>query len=205
VTYLAIAGSIRWRRRWPGTRPELADFIAECRRNVKVAEADMATMEKGLDTGLKATHPLTGREVPVWVANFVLMDYGTGAVMSVPGHDQRDWEFARAYGLPIEQVIARGPGRHKACDLARAFTEKGRAGQFRRVRWPGFSSRPSMRSLRAWWRKATAHAQLPPARLGRVAPALLGRADPDALPAPTAARSRCRGSPAGAAAGPTSR
>ena len=67
----------------------------------------MATMaKKGMDSGLYAVHPLSGRRVPVWIANFVLMEYGTGAVMSVPGHDQRDWEFARAYGLPIEQVIA---------------------------------------------------------------------------------------------------
>ena len=126
VTYLAIAGEHPLAKALAGTRPELADFIAECRRS-SVAEADMATMaKKGLDTGLKVRHPLNGREVPVWVANFVLMDYGTGAVMSVPGHDQRDWEFARAYGLPIEQVIVPiDPGT--ACDLEReAFVDPGR-------------------------------------------------------------------------------
>jgi len=126
VTYLAIAGEHPLAKALARTRPELADFIAECRRS-SVAEADMATMaKKGLDTGLKVRHPLSGREVPVWVANFVLMDYGTGAVMSVPGHDQRDWEFARAYGLPIEQVIVPiDPGT--ACDLEReAFVDPGR-------------------------------------------------------------------------------
>jgi len=126
VTYLAIAGEHPLAKALAEGRPALADFIAECRRS-SVAEADMATMaKKGLDTGLKAIHPLSGREVPIWVANFVLMEYGTGAVMSVPGHDQRDWEFARAYGLPVEQVIEPlDPAT--PCDLATAaFTEKGR-------------------------------------------------------------------------------
>jgi leucyl-tRNA synthetase len=104
--------------------PELAAFI-ESQGNIKMAEADMATMEKlGMATGITATHPLTGEEVPVWVANFVLMSYGSGAVMSVPGHDQRDWEFATRYKLPIAQVIA--PAGNEPCDLsAAAFTEKG--------------------------------------------------------------------------------
>jgi leucyl-tRNA synthetase len=90
-----------------------------------VAEAEMATMEKlGMATGRNAIHPLTGEEVPVWVANFVLMSYGSGAVMSVPGHDQRDWEFASKYGLPITQVIA--PENDEECDLDKAaFTAKG--------------------------------------------------------------------------------
>jgi leucyl-tRNA synthetase len=126
VTYLAIAGEHPLAKALAEGRPDLADFIAECRRS-SVAEADMATMaKKGLDTGLKAIHPLSGREVPIWVANFVLMEYGTGAVMSVPGHDQRDWEFARACDLPIEQVIEPlDPAT--PCDLATAaFTDKGR-------------------------------------------------------------------------------
>jgi leucyl-tRNA synthetase len=72
-----------------------------------VAEADMATMEKlGMDTGLRAQHPLTDEPLPIWVANFVLMGYGSGAVMSVPAHDQRDWEFASKYALPIVQVVS---------------------------------------------------------------------------------------------------
>lgn len=104
---------------------ELAAFIEEC-RHTKVAEADMATMEKkGMPLGIEATHPLTGEKVPVWVANFVLMEYGSGAVMSVPAHDQRDWEFARKYGLPIKQVVA-PLSTDLQVDLEKeAFTDKG--------------------------------------------------------------------------------
>ncbi len=81
-------------------------FIDDCKGG-KIAEADMATMEKkGAPTGFFAVHPLTGEQVPIWVANFVLMDYGSGAVMAVPGHDQRDYEFATKYGLKIKQVVA---------------------------------------------------------------------------------------------------
>ena len=93
---------------------------------MKVAEADMATMEKkGFDLGIEAIHPITGDKVPVWTANFVLMDYGSGAVMSVPGHDQRDYEFAKKYGLEIKQVI-RPADDSGAIDLAEeAYTDKG--------------------------------------------------------------------------------
>lgn len=84
---------------------EIKDFIAQC-RNIKVAEAELATMEKrGVATSLHAIHPITGEEVPIWIANFILMEYGSGAVMAVPGHDQRDLEFAQKYQLPIKQVI----------------------------------------------------------------------------------------------------
>lgn len=84
----------------------------------------MATMEKkGVDTGFKAVHPLTGEEIPVWAANFVLMEYGTGAVMAVPGHDQRDYEFATKYGLTIKPVILTAEGAEP--DLSeQALTEK---------------------------------------------------------------------------------
>jgi leucyl-tRNA synthetase len=124
VTYLAVAPQHPVARAAAAGNPELAAFI-ESQSNIKVAEAEMATMEKlGMATGMSAVHPLTGREVPIWVANFVLMSYGSGAVMSVPGHDQRDWEFATKYGLPIEQVIA--PAGDEECDLATAaFTDKG--------------------------------------------------------------------------------
>ncbi|MFK7974781.1 MAG: leucine--tRNA ligase [Halioglobus sp.] len=124
VTYVAVAPQHPVALQAAADNAELAAFI-EAQSNVKVAEADMATMEKlGMATGMTATHPLTGKAVPIWVANFVLMSYGSGAVMSVPGHDQRDWEFATKYGLPIEQVIA--PAGDEACDLASAaFTEKG--------------------------------------------------------------------------------
>ena len=104
--------------------PALAAFIAECKKQA-VNEANMATMDKkGMALGIDALHPLTGEKVPVWVGNYVLMDYGTGAVMAVPGHDQRDWEFARQYGLPIVQVVA--PAGTGSCDLDReAFVDKG--------------------------------------------------------------------------------
>jgi leucyl-tRNA synthetase len=124
VTYVAVALQHPLAKKAALNDPALADFI-ESQGSIKVAEADMATMEKlGMATGLTATHPLTGKAVPVWAANFVLMSYGSGAVMSVPGHDQRDWEFATRYDLPIVQVIA--PADGEECDLNReAFTEKG--------------------------------------------------------------------------------
>ncbi|MEJ5062493.1 leucine--tRNA ligase [Erwinia sp. MYb375] len=124
VTYLAVAAGHPLAAQAAASNPALADFIAEC-RNTKVAEAEMATMEKkGMATGLYAQHPLTGEDVPVWVANFVLMEYGTGAVMAVPGHDQRDWEFATKYDLHIKPVILAADG--SAPDLSEAaMTEKG--------------------------------------------------------------------------------
>ena len=106
VTYLALAAQHPLALKAAKNNTNLATFIDEC-KNSKTTEADMAAMEKkGVDTGLKAIHPITGELVPVWAANFVLMDYGSGAVMSVPGHDQRDYEFAHKYGLAIKQVIA---------------------------------------------------------------------------------------------------
>ncbi|HAH12979.1 MAG TPA: leucine--tRNA ligase, partial [Pantoea agglomerans] len=88
-------------------------------------EADMATMEKkGMATGLSVVHPLTGELIPVWVANFVLMEYGTGAVMAVPAHDQRDWEFATKYDLPIKPVILNLDGSIPDVSIA-AMTDKG--------------------------------------------------------------------------------
>ncbi len=126
VTYIAVAPQHPLATQAAASNAELADFIAEVSQ-VKVAEADMAKMEKrGMPTGLTAQHPLTGQEIPIWVGNFVLMEYGSGAVMSVPGHDQRDWEFARKYNLPIVQVIEPAPGSTTPCDLAQAaFVEKG--------------------------------------------------------------------------------
>ena len=126
VTYLALAPEHPLALAVAETDPELKAFIDECRKTT-VAEADLATMEKkGRATGLYAVHPIRGDKVPVWVANFVLMEYGSGAVMAVPAHDQRDWEFARKYGLPIRQVIVPRPGSGNECDLDRgAFTEKG--------------------------------------------------------------------------------
>ena len=106
VTYVALAAQHPLAIAAAKNNTELAAFIEEC-KNSKTTEADMAAMEKkGVDTGLKAIHPISGELVPVWAANFVLMDYGSGAVMSVPGHDQRDYEFAVKYGLTIKQVVA---------------------------------------------------------------------------------------------------
>ena len=106
VTFCAVAAEHPLATRAAANNPELAAFIAECKQG-SVAEADMATMEKkGMDTGFKVTHPLTGEQVPVWVGNYVLMSYGEGAVMAVPAHDERDFGFAQKYGLPIRQVIA---------------------------------------------------------------------------------------------------
>ena len=125
VTYLAVAPQHPLALKAAATNAAMATFIDSC-KNMKVAEADMATMEKlGLDTGFTATHPITGKSVPVWAANFVLMDYGSGAVMAVPGHDQRDWEFATKYGLSIHQVV-RSADDSVIVDISKAaFTAKG--------------------------------------------------------------------------------
>ncbi len=106
VTYLALAPEHPLALRAAQTDTELAAFIETCRHG-GVSEAAMETREKrGMSTPFEAVHPLTGERLPVWVANFVVMGYGTGAVMAVPGHDHRDFDFARAYGLPIRPVVA---------------------------------------------------------------------------------------------------
>lgn len=108
VTYLAVAAEHPLALQAAESSSELAAFIDEC-RHTAVAEAAVETQEKrGMATGLYALHPISGERVPIWVANFVLMGYGTGAVMAVPAHDQRDWEFAKKYHLPIKQVIKFG-------------------------------------------------------------------------------------------------
>ena len=124
VTYVAVAAEHPLAVRAAESNSELAAFIEECKL-METSEAAMETMEKkGVDTGLKATHPITGEQVPVFSANFVLMGYGEGAVMAVPAHDQRDFEFAQKYGLDIKQVIK--PADDSDIDLATAaYTEKG--------------------------------------------------------------------------------
>jgi leucyl-tRNA synthetase len=124
VTCLAVAAEHPLARQAALHDPALAAFLEECLQT-SVAESALETMEKrGRPLGLSAVHPLTGAEVPIWVANFVLMGYGTGAVMSVPAHDERDWAFARSYGLPVVQVIA--PADGSAVDVAlAAYTEQG--------------------------------------------------------------------------------
>ena len=108
VTFCAVAAEHPLALHAAKSKPELAAFIEKCKHG-SVMEADMATMEKeGLPTGLFVTHPLTGRQVEVWVGNYVLMSYGDGAVMGVPAHDERDFAFAKKYGIAIKQVVALG-------------------------------------------------------------------------------------------------
>ncbi|MBN47599.1 MULTISPECIES: leucine--tRNA ligase [unclassified Methylophaga] len=125
VSYLAIAAEHPLALRMAETNAQLQQFIEECKKT-DTTEAALETAEKkGMATGLSVIHPVSGERIPVWVANFVLMGYGTGAVMSVPAHDQRDFEFAQKYSLPIRQVIA--PLDETSIDLQQAaFTEKGR-------------------------------------------------------------------------------
>ncbi|PCJ22861.1 MAG: leucine--tRNA ligase [SAR86 cluster bacterium] len=125
ATYIAVAAQHPLALKAAKTNPELATFI-EQQNNIKLAEAEMAKMDKvGIDTGLIAIHPITGAKLPVFLANFVLMSYGSGAVMSVPAHDQRDWEFAKKYGLDIKQVI-RPEATDEVCDVDQlAFVNKG--------------------------------------------------------------------------------
>lgn len=105
VTYVSVAAEHPLAKHAAATNPALQSFIEACKKG-SVAEADLAKAEKmGMDTGLTVTHPLTGEQVPIWVANYVLMSYGSGAVMAVPAHDERDFEFANKYQLPIKQVI----------------------------------------------------------------------------------------------------
>ncbi len=147
VSYVAVAAGHPLAQQAAAGNEDIAAFVEEC-QHTKVAEADMATMEKkGIATGLTATHPISGEQVPVWIANFVLMGYGTGAVMAVPAHDQRDFEFAQKYGLPITQVIE--PANGEAIDLDNeAFTEKGKlvnSGEF-----SGMTSAEAFDAIAAW-------------------------------------------------------
>ena len=105
ITYVAVAAQHPIAKKAAESKPEVATFIEEC-TSMSVAEADLAQApKKGMATGESVIHPITGEDIPVWIANFVLVDYGSGAVMAVPGHDQRDWEFATQYNLPIKPVI----------------------------------------------------------------------------------------------------
>jgi leucyl-tRNA synthetase len=123
VTYLAIASEHPLALQAGKSNSEVQRFIEEC-RTMETSEAAMETMEKkGANSGLTCTHPITGDEVPIWIANFVLMGYGTGAVMSVPAHDQRDFEFAQKYAIPMLEVVKPKEGEHVASESA--FTDKG--------------------------------------------------------------------------------
>ena len=123
VTYLAVASEHPLSLEASKKNPDVQKFIDQC-RTMETSEAAMETMEKrGIDSGLTCKHPLTGNEVPIWIANFVLMGYGTGAVMSVPAHDQRDYEFAKKYNIPMLKVIKPQEGEHDIDQSA--YTEKG--------------------------------------------------------------------------------
>ncbi len=124
VTYLAVAAEHPLALKAAETNADIRAFIDDCKM-METSEAAMETMEKrGIDSGIKALHPITGEQVPVWIANFVLMGYGTGAVMSVPAHDQRDYEFAKKYGIAIKQVIFAKDGQGDDCS-EQAYTVKG--------------------------------------------------------------------------------
>ncbi len=125
VTFVAVAPEHALALEAATGNPQLQAFIDEC-ASTRVAEADMATLEKrGVDTGLKAVHPISGDEVPIWAANFVLMEYGAGAVMAVPAHDQRDYEFAQQNGIPVIQVVHPASDAQSADLTKAAFTDKG--------------------------------------------------------------------------------
>jgi leucyl-tRNA synthetase len=146
VTYMAVAAGHALAIKAAANNPELAAFLDEC-STMSTKEADVETMEKkGMPTGFNAIHPISGQLVPVWVANFVLMGYGTGAVMSVPAHDQRDFEFAKKYGLSIKQVITPENGEW---DIdAAAFADAGlliHSGAF-----DGQTSGDAKQSITAW-------------------------------------------------------
>jgi leucyl-tRNA synthetase len=132
VSYMAVAAEHPLAIRAAADNPALTAFLEECHHS-GVSEATLETMEKkGMPLGVEVIHPITGGRIPVWVANFVLMSYGTGAVMAVPAHDQRDYEFAGKYGLPIIQVITSDAEQTIALDKE-AFTDKGvliNSGQF---------------------------------------------------------------------------
>ena len=124
VTFVAVAAEHPLAAHAAKNDSKLAAFVEECKRG-GVMEADLATAEKkGMPTGLTVTHPLTKEQVPVWVGNYVLMGYGEGAVMGVPGHDQRDFEFAIQYGLPVKAVIGPEDGQLEL-PLKEAYLEHG--------------------------------------------------------------------------------
>jgi len=125
VTYMAVAAEHPLAKRAAASNPELAAFLEECGKTGS-SEALLEKMEKlGMPTGFAAINPINGKEIPVWVGNFVLMTYGTGAVMSVPGHDHRDWEFAKKYDLPIVQVVDSSDSAQGSVDINEgAFVSK---------------------------------------------------------------------------------
>ena len=179
---LSCAARVAMATRAAQDNPQLAAFIDECKHG-SVMEADMATMEKkGMPTGIFVEHPFTGAKVEVWVGNYVLMSYGEGAVMAVPAHDERDFGFAKKYGLPIKQVIAVEGEDYSAEAWREWYGDKNRGYCVDSGKYDGLVLRGGRRRHRhrpqgqGTRRQAGAMA---PARLGRLAPALLGLPDPD--------------------------
>ena len=127
VTFLSIAPEHPLVAAWAKQHKDLAKFVEECGKSTVAGAAQRTKEKKGIKTPYTATNPLNGEAVEIWIGDYVLMDYGTGVVMGVPGHDQRDWEFAKQYKLPIKQVIAPAPGANSSgCDIEKeAYTEKG--------------------------------------------------------------------------------
>ena len=151
VTFVAIAAEHPLALRLARDDPKLAAFVDECKRGT-TSEIDVATMEKkGVPTGFFVTHPLSGEKVPVWIGNYVLMGYGEGAVMGVPGHDERDFEFAKKYGLPIKQVIADAP--HLRCQTDGEFPQRIPGMYFDRSEVAGL-----VRATRRTWRLSSTRA-----------------------------------------------
>ena len=125
ATYVAVAAEHPLATHAAQQKPELNAFIDECKRG-GVAEADLATQEKkGMATGLTVKHPFTGEALPVWIGNYVLMNYGEGAVMAVPAHDERDFAFAMKYHLPIKPVIRTSAGDATPAPWQDAYAEHG--------------------------------------------------------------------------------
>ncbi len=124
ATYIAVAAEHPLATLAASNNTKLQQFIQECQQG-STAEADMATMEKlGMDTGLKSINPINGEVVPIWIANYVLAEYGSGSIMAVPAHDERDWEFAKKYNLTIKQVVEPSDGSKIDVQQA-AYTEQG--------------------------------------------------------------------------------
>ncbi|WP_457675858.1 leucine--tRNA ligase [Thiolapillus sp.] len=147
VTYVAVAAEHPLALQIAKSNPELEAFIEECRQG-GVSEAEIETMEKkGFPLGVNALHPVSGEPVPVYAANFVLMSYGTGAVMAVPAHDQRDWEFAEKYGIPKKQVVFPADGSEAGIAEA-AYTEKGVLANS--APFDGLTSEAAFDAIAAW-------------------------------------------------------
>jgi leucyl-tRNA synthetase len=140
ATYLAVATDHPLAKEAASRNPDVQAFLDSC-QGTKMAEAELATMEKrGIATDLMAVHPITGKEIPIWVANFVLMQYGSGAVMAVPAHDQRDWEFAKKYQLPIVQVI-------KPLEIDHDFDKSAYTGEGTLINSEQFNNLTSMQAI----------------------------------------------------------